>query len=1515
MTTIQARVQVIPSVFNRHSDRIDYLPGLHAYLTKEPAGKSPSEQVSNEGPPRKRQRLSEPSPTPVQDEVRSTVVLASIEVHLQFAAIPTNELDETTLRDSQPVPIKLTSLDHDEETSVTILSISTSHLGTAPAQLQIMSVLEGTSIESSGIDTHLKRIIQLQKGATLTRLSSDQVAWAHCTLRMVDDGALLQADIHWAPELICSDSELSLLETYLPTNYTESSESWSPKDFYNNVYVPPADLKVPPSIQSDKMASQLYPFQKRAVHWLLEREGAMFENGKLVTRPSPESPGKQMPVSFHSIRDARGVECFISKLHRIVIQDPWSLLDYNHDILGGILSEEMGLGKTVELAALICLHERPLASSPRNAKGLANSPSTLIITPPHILSQWKSELVTHAPDLSIIHYTGMASASRAEKEQFTVDELLQYDVVLTTYNVLAKEIHFATDPPERSRRFKKQHKARKSPLVLINWWRVCLDEAQMVESGVSKAAKVAQMIPRVNAWAVSGTPIKRHVEDLLGLLIFLRLEPFYSSKQTWQRASKRDLQQLFSRLAIRHNKHSIAHELRIPRQRRSVIVMPFTAIEEQYYAEIFQEMCMHLHLKTNGDPESDEYDPETMADSMRAWLRQLRETCLHPVVGVRNRNALGSRRAPLRTVGEVLETMIEQNETQLRHEECEIVAARTIEAHIVANNKGNISRSRDALQLYTVALTEATGHVDDCRRELNLAHARYKSSKRDGIHRLESDDEGEEGGAQNVRLNVIKKQLHTALGLQQTCAFFVATSYYQIKENEALTAKDSDEYKRLEDLEQTFYDQAKAIRNEMLQENHMAASKAMQKLKRGTGLTFLPKIPTLEINGGIENRKLLEKMDHISELLDEQACWIEKWRSKIFDILTKPLVDQDEGVEITGDEYEDSTKVQDELPIYTLALRAMIADRHRLITGETNFLIEGDQKKPNEMRHQRSDGEVVKAIKLAKDGKGHDPKLTLELLNIRNKIKPKKDDESLKHLIADCRRMATNLQWATGQISVNRANIETSIIKKLLKDVQQISHGQEEALKDLKAGQEAFRNCMNLRVAYYKQVQVISDTVAPWRDELDEDLDKQALEKQAQRQEHTEEKLSTLRTKRRFLLHLRDDSNGEQDRMCVICRDTFENGVLTVCGHTYCKDCITFWFKTHRTCPECRARLKVTDFHDITYKPQEIMAREELNLSTWPKSQTESSTVAARPGSPSTTTSSAIYSDMKSETMREIKSIDLSSSYGTKIDTIARHLLWLRANDPGAKSIVFSQYSEFLSTLAVALTRFDIGHVSIRTAKGVDKFRKDPSKEVFLLDAKSDSSGLNLVNATHVFLCEPLINAAIELQAIARVHRIGQLRETRVYMYLISDTVEEAIYDMSVSRRLAHIGTTASHKMAETHASSPMEPRAVTRQATGDKNKVLERDLEEANNIEIQQAPLSKLLAKGKSGGEFVDGEDLWNCLFGKARTRKSYLASLAEEDREVIADAAEHRKDVERVRNAAIEERMALMETLNDAR
>lgn len=70
--------------------------------------------------------------------------------------------------------------------------------------------------------------------------------------------------------------------------------------------------------------------------------------------------------------------------------------------------------------------------------------------------------------------------------------------------------------------------------------------------------------------------------------------------------------------------------------------------------------------------------------------------------------------------------------------------------------------------------------------------------------------------------------------------------------------------------------------------------------------------------------------------------------------------------------------------------------------------------------------------------------------------------------------------------------------------------------------------------------------------------------------------------------------------------------------------------------------------------------------------------------------------------------------------------------------------------------------------------------------------------------------------------------------------------------------------------------------------------IDTSNSMELQEASLAKLLTKARTGGEFVDGKDLWSCLFGHS-SRQNRAAETGLLDREVArhlgAEAAGERR------------------------
>jgi len=390
--------------------------------------------------------------------------------------------------------------------------------------------------------------------------------------------------------------------------------------------------------------------------------------------------------------------------------------------------------------------------------------------------------------------------------------------------------------------------------------------------------------------------------------------------------------------------------------------VPFTAIEESNYSQLHLEMCEDCGLNSEGEPTNPFWDPDNgeTTRKMAAWLTRLRQTCLHAEIGAQNRRALGRGHGPLRTVDEVLEVLIEQNETALHVEDRASLLSMVMQGHFLSFG----AETHQALDLYLEALRRATQSVEACRSQVmdqqmqvELGGGAALKTEPDSMLEEDVDNDTDE---RKIRLRQYQQRLRSALEVQHVCAFFAGTAYFQVKDKLLDENEESAESHQLEKKEVECYDLAKAVRRELLKDTSKKTRVLLDRLAAQRQSSFV-KVPIVDsglARGGIESRKVVDGIVTLCDILNEQVTKINGWRTKFSDLLLQKLVDEDEGVELTGEEYESSTKQQDEQYVYHEALRAAIADRHCLITGQINSLV---------------DGEMKYALKLAKDGAPREP--------------------------------------------------------------------------------------------------------------------------------------------------------------------------------------------------------------------------------------------------------------------------------------------------------------------------------------------------------------------------------------------------------------------------------------------------------------------------------------------------------------------------------------------------------------
>ena len=174
-----------------------------------------------------------------------------------------------------------------------------------------------------------------------------------------------------------------------------------------------------------------------------------------------EWPGKLMPFQRDGVR---------------------ALLD-NHRLL---LADDMGLGKTIQaIAALRILRAR------REVK------SCLVTAPASILDQWRREIAKWAPELSAIIIRGSTSD---RSWQWAADR----DVTLVSYDTLRSDFSGNTRSPVRRK----------------TWDVVVADEAQRIKNR-NDTSHALKGLRRTRSWALTGTPIENHEEELASILEFV----------------------------------------------------------------------------------------------------------------------------------------------------------------------------------------------------------------------------------------------------------------------------------------------------------------------------------------------------------------------------------------------------------------------------------------------------------------------------------------------------------------------------------------------------------------------------------------------------------------------------------------------------------------------------------------------------------------------------------------------------------------------------------------------------------------------------------------------------------------------------------------------------------------------------------------------------------------------------------------------------------------------------------
>ncbi|MFN7542614.1 MAG: DEAD/DEAH box helicase [Acidobacteriota bacterium] len=296
--------------------------------------------------------------------------------------------------------------------------------------------------------------------------------------------------------------------------------------------------------------------------------------------------------------------------------------------LGACLADDMGLGKSLQLLALLAARhgtERP----------------TLLVCPTSVIGNWEREVQKFFPVLRAMVHHG---AQRAKEGEFAA-LATQHDLVLTSYSLLHRDM---------------------PTFAAVEWDGIVLDEAQNIKNFETKQSRAARQIAAGFRVALTGTPVENHVGDLYSLMEFLNPGLLGSHKDFQQRYYKPIQNQQSQRATAQLRSLTAPFVLRRLKTDRSILTDLPEKMELKTYCRLTREQARLYEDVKNGFF----VDVEGKSEMERrglilATISRLKQVCNHPAQLLKDGSDLGGRSGKLTRLTEILEEVLAAGEKAL----------------------------------------------------------------------------------------------------------------------------------------------------------------------------------------------------------------------------------------------------------------------------------------------------------------------------------------------------------------------------------------------------------------------------------------------------------------------------------------------------------------------------------------------------------------------------------------------------------------------------------------------------------------------------------------------------------------------------------------------------------------------------------------------------------------------------------------------------------------------------------